>query len=102
MDFDSFFSAQIRQLKSEGRYRFFADLERESGRFPCARLHQRDGRVREVVVWCSNDYLGMGQHPLVLEAMIEAVEKCGAGAGGKRNISGNTPYQYILAEAFVQ
>ena len=81
MSFDSFFKNQIEKLKSEGNYRYFADLERQVDKFPLATNHFEGGK-REVKVWCSNDYLGMGQHPKVIAAMQEAVGRCGAGAGG--------------------
>jgi 5-aminolevulinate synthase len=87
MDYDGFFKQRLDELRAEGRYRIFADLERRCGFFPRAFDH-RVGR--EITVWCSNDYLGMGQHPAVLDAMIGAVRAFGAGAGGTRNISGNT------------
>jgi 5-aminolevulinate synthase len=87
MDYDGFFKQRLDELRAEGRYRLFADLERRCGFFPRAFDH-RVGR--EITVWCSNDYLGMGQHPAVLDAMIGAVRAFGAGAGGTRNISGNT------------
>ncbi len=97
MNFDALFQAQLDQLKEEGNYRYFAELERKAGKFPRAANHV-DGEKRDVTVWCSNDYLGMGQNPMVIEAMCEAVQRTGTGAGGTRNISG-TNHDHLLLEA---
>jgi 5-aminolevulinate synthase len=94
MDFDSFFKTRVDALHAEGRYRIFADLERHCGQFPRAWDHRIGA---EVTVWCSNDYLGMGQHPAVLAAMEAEMRKTGAGAGGTRNISG-TSHAHVMLE----
>src|SRR5712692_9299826 len=95
MDYEGFFKQRLDELRSEGSYRTFAHLERRCGSFPRAYDHRIRG---EVTVWCSNDYLGMGQHPVVLDAIVEATRALGAGSGGTRNISGNT-YLHGLLEA---
>ncbi len=95
MNYQAIFRQQLDSLRAEGRYRVFADVKRQRGAFPQASQYTADG-VRPITVWCSNDYLGMGQHPAVLAAMHEALDTVGAGSGGTRNISGTTHYHVEL------
>ena len=97
MDYVKAFARALQALKDEGRYRVFTDIRRDQGRFPAAR-HYVGGQTRPITVWCSNDYLGMAQHPAVLAAMHQAIDAAGAGSGGTRNISGTTHYHVELEE----
>ena len=97
MNYDKFFINALDVLKQEGRYRVFNDIKRISGKFPNA-VYFSGNQEKKVVVWCSNDYLGMGQNEYVIEAMHKAIDKAGAGSGGTRNISGTTHYHVLLEQ----
>ena len=95
MNYNQFFKEELNKLKDEGNYRVFADLEKIAGNFPQA-LNYKEDNVSEVTVWCSNDYLGMSQKNIVIDSMINAIQKVGAGSGGTRNISGTNHYHVLL------
>ncbi len=96
MTYDHALDAALTRLHGEGRYRTFIDIERQQGQYPHAVWTRPDGTTKPITVWCGNDYLGMGQHPVVLSAMHEALDATGAGSGGTRNISGTTVYHKRL------
>jgi 5-aminolevulinate synthase len=96
MDYKDAFRSALERVRGEGRYRVFADLKRHRGSFPRATWTRSDGAQSDVVVWCSNDYLGQGENPVVTEAMKRAIEEAGAGSGGTRNIAGTTHYHVEL------
>jgi 5-aminolevulinate synthase len=96
LDYNAHLDAALGKLHEEGRYRTFIDIERKKGQFPHALWRKEDGSEQPITVWCGNDYLGMGQHPVVLAAMHEALDATGAGSGGTRNISGTTVYHKRL------
>mgnify|MGYP003143078490 CR=1 FL=1 len=96
VDYEAKLDQAIDRLHQEGRYRTFIDIERTKGNFPHAVWRKPDGAEQPITVWCGNDYLGMGQHPVVLAAMHEAIDATGAGSGGTRNISGTTVYHKRL------
>ncbi|NVJ98108.1 MAG: 5-aminolevulinate synthase [Alphaproteobacteria bacterium] len=98
MDYKKIFADAIEAVRKEGRYRVFADISRERGNFPRALRHDAGDNARAITVWCSNDYLGMGQHPVVIEAMHKALDETGAGAGGTRNIAGTNHYHVLLEQ----
>lgn len=102
MDYEAFFNGHLGRLRDEGRYRVFAELERIVGAFPRARLHREGQAPCDVTVWCSNDYLAMGQHPAVVEAMQAAIGAQGSGAGGTRNISGTNTLHAALERELAQ
>ena len=96
MTYDAALDAALNRLHDEGRYRQFIDVQRVNGAFPKAKWHHPDGSLRDITIWCGNDYLGMGQHPQVLAAMHAALDAAGAGSGGTRNISGTTVWHKRL------